>query len=100
MVDCLGGVFMSQEQDTGKKPSTESFADIFRAFGLTISEIINDPELKEKAREFTESAAELAKAFRSRLKDEDVRGKYRDIGKAAEDFGKGIANRFKKDKQK
>jgi hypothetical protein len=80
--------------------ASESFADIFRAFGLTISEIFNDPELKEKAREFTESAAELAKTFRSRLKDEDVRGKYRDIGKAAEDFGKGIAARLKKDKQK
>ena len=59
---------MSQEQDTGKKTSAESFADMFRAFGQAVSEIFNDPELKEKAKEFAESAAEAAKTFGSRFK--------------------------------
>ncbi len=91
---------MSQEQNAGKKTSAESFADIFRAFGQAVSEIFNDPELKEKAKEFTESTVEAAKTFGSRFKDEDVKDKYRDIGKAAEDFGKSIADHFKKDKEK
>jgi tRNA(Ser,Leu) C12 N-acetylase TAN1 len=60
---------MSQEQNAGKKTSTENFADMFRAFGQAVSEIFNDPELKEKAKEFAESAAESAKTFRSRFKD-------------------------------
>jgi hypothetical protein len=73
---------------------------MFRAFGQAVSEIFNDPELKEKAKEFTESAAESAKTFGSRFKDEDVKDKFRDVGKAAEDFGKSIADHFKKDKEK
>ncbi len=65
-----------------------------------MSEIFNDPELKQKAKEFAESAAESAKTFGSRFKDEDVKDKFRDVGKAAEDFGKSIADHFKKDKEK
>ena len=91
---------MSQEENASKKTSTENFADMFRAFGQAVSEIFNDPELKEKAKEFTESTVEAAKTFGSRFKDEDVKDKYRDIGKAAEDFGKSIAEHFKKDKEK
>ena len=51
---------------------------------------------KEKAKEFTESAAESARTFGSRFKDEDVKAKFRDVGKAAEDFGKSIKDSFKK----
>ena len=63
-----------------------------------MSEIFNDPELKQKAKEFAESTAESAKAFGNRFKDEDVKDKFRDVGKAAEDFGKSIADQFKKEK--
>ena len=89
---------MSQEQNADKKTSTENFADMFKAFGHAISEIFNDPELKQKAKEFAGSAAESAKSFGSRLKDEDVKDEFRDVGKAAEDFGKSIADKFKKSK--
>ena len=41
-----------------------------------MSEIFNDPELKQKAKEFAESAAESAKAFGSRFNDEDVKDKF------------------------
>jgi len=34
-----------------------------------------------------------------RLKDEDVRNKFRDVGKASEEFGKSISDCFKKDKE-
>ena len=72
---------------------------MFKAFGQAVSEIFNDPGLKEKAKEFTESAPDSAKTFADRFKDEDVRDKFRDIGKAAEEFGKSISNCFKKDKE-
>lgn len=89
---------MSPEKNTGKKTPAENFAEMFRAFGQAISEVFNDPELKEKAKEFAESAAESAKTLGSRLKDEDVRTKFRDVGKAAEEFGKSVADYFKADK--
>ena len=40
------------------------------------------------------------KAFGNRFKDEDVKGKFRDVGKAAQDFGKSVADTFKEDKDK
>ncbi len=72
---------------------------MFKAFGEAISEIFNDPELKEKAKEFTESASSSAKTLANRFKDDDVRNKFRDVGKAAEEFGQSIADCFKKDKE-
>ena len=89
---------MSQEEKSGKKQTADNFAEMFKAFGQAISEIFNDPELKEKAKEFTESASGSAKAFADRFKDEDVKDKFRHVGKAAEEFGKSIAESFKKDK--
>ena len=89
---------MAQEQNTDKKVTTESFADMFKIFGEAIGEIFDDPELKKKAKEFAESAAESAKAFKNRFEDEDVRDKFRDTGKAVEDFGKSVTAYILKDK--
>jgi len=86
---------MTDDENKKGKSATESFGEIFKTFGDAISEIFNDPELKKKAREFTDSAAESAKTFGSRLKDEDVKTKFRDVGKAAQDFGKAISDNFK-----
>ena len=48
------------EKDSRKNPA-ETFSEIFEVFGKAISEIFQDPELKEKAREFGKSTAESAK---------------------------------------
>ena len=70
---------MSQEENSVKKTATENFSEMFKAFGDAVSEIFDDPKLKEKAKEFTESAAESAKIFGSRFKDEEVKAKFRDV---------------------
>ena len=90
---------MSQGQNSGKKTPAENFAEMFKAFGQAMSEVFNDPELKEKAKEFAESASKSAKTLGSRFKDEDVRNRFRGVGKAAEDFGKSIADCFKDSKK-
>ena len=90
---------MSQEAKSDKRQAADNFAEMFKAFGQAISEIFNDPELKKKAKEFTESASGSAKTLANRIKDEDVRNKFRDVGKAAEEFGQSIAGCFKKDKE-
>ena len=71
---------------------------MFKAFGQAVGEVFNDPELKEKVKEFTESASSSAKTLANRLKDEEVKEKFRDVGKAAEEFGKSLSDCFKKDK--
>ena len=88
------------ENEEGKKSPGESFADMFKEFGSAMSEIFNDPKLKEKAKEFGESASASAKVFASRFKDEDVKKKFKDVGKAAKNFGEGVADYFKDDKEK
>ena len=72
---------MSQEEQPNEKGAAES-------------QIFNDPELKEKAKEFGESTAEASKTFGSRFKDEEVKDKFRDVGKAAQEFGKRVSARF------
>lgn len=89
---------MSQEEKPDKKQAVENFAEMFKVFGQAISEIFNDPALKEKAKEFTESTSSSARTFASRFKDEEVKDKFRDVGKAAQVFGRSIADSFRDNK--
>lgn len=91
---------MAAEEKPGGKTATESFGEMFKAFGDAVSQIFDDPELKEKAKEFAESAAASARTFGSRFKDEDVKAGFRDVGKAAQDFGKSVADSFKTERDK
>ncbi len=70
---------------------------MFTAFGQAISEVFNDPELKAKAREFGDAAAESAQALGRRFKDEEVRDRFRQAGEAAEQFGHSVAAYFQKE---
>ena len=71
-----------------EKDTAEQFSKMIKAFGDALSNIFDDPE-------FGETAKDSAKAFTSRFEDEDVKKKFRDAGKAAEDFGRSIQDRFK-----
>ena len=86
---------MSHEDQTQKNTTTESFGEMIKAFGEAISEIFNDPELKEQAKKFSKSATKSAEAFTNRFQDEDVKSKFRDVGKAAQEFGNRLADHFK-----
>ena len=88
-----GGI-MAKEKESTKKSPGDSFGQMLTAFGSAISEIFNDPELKEKAKEFGDAAAESAKALARRFKDEEVKEKLSEAGKAAQDFGKTVAEHF------
>ena len=89
-------MIVSQED----KNVADNFGDLIKAFGNAVSEIFDDPKLKEKAKEFADSATESAKVFGSRFKDEEVKAKFGDVGKAAQDFGKSVADCFKAGKDK
>ena len=89
---------MVAEENTGKKQSaTDSFAELFRAFGQAVGEVFDDPALRSKAREFADSATDSAKILASRFKDEEVQAKFREVGKAAEELGKSLTEIFKKE---
>jgi [ribosomal protein S5]-alanine N-acetyltransferase len=87
-------------EEKEKKTLGESFVSIFDAFGDTLSQIFNDPELKTQARSLGRSAARSAGAMAGRFKDDEVKAKFRDVGKAAEEFGKSVADSFRANKNK
>jgi hypothetical protein len=91
---------MSPEDKLHDKTAAENFGELIKAFGNAMGEIFDDPKLKEKAREFADSATESVKVFGSRFKDEEVKAKFGDVGKVAQDFGKSVADCFKANKDK
>ena len=82
---------MMENNNENQAKLTDSFCRIFTSFGQALSEILNDPELKAKAKEFGASAAASASLFAGRFKDEEVKEKFEEVGKAAQEFGNGIA---------
>ena len=84
---------MPDDKTSGQK-AADNFAAMFKKFGEVMSEIFNDPELKEKAKELGDSAAASAKTLGRRFQDEDVKKKFREVGQAAEDFGKSVSEYF------
>ena len=86
--------------EESKKSPSESFADMMKNFGSAMAEIFNDPELKEKAKEFGESVSASAKTVAGRFKDEEVKGKFKDFGNAAKIFGESVSDYFRDDKWK
>jgi len=90
---------MPQESSDKKNPS-DNFAEMFHSFGDALSQIFDDPKLKEQAKEFGKTAANSAKVFADRFKDEDVKKKFCEAGKAAEEFGKSVKESFKEKRKK
>ena len=90
---------MSQTEEPTKRAASQSFVLMFEAFGRAISEIFNDPDLKEKAKELGRSVVESGETLGRRFQDDDVKAKFRDVGKAAQEFGKSLVDYFKPEKE-
>ena len=86
------------ERGTAKGNAAEDFRKMLETFGKAMSEAFNDPELKDKAKELGNSIGKTAKTFGSRFQDEDVKNQFKQEGKAAQQFGKSVADYFKTDK--
>ena len=91
---------MSEEEKTQKKGAVDSFAEIFRAFGQAVGEVFEDPEIKRNAKQFADSATESAKTLVHRFDDEDVKARFREVGKAAREFGRSVEALFEEDKHR
>jgi hypothetical protein len=72
---------------------------MIKEFGDAVAEIFNDPKLKEKAKDFGDSATASARAFTDRFKDEEVKDKFKSVGDTAKDFGQSVSDYFKDDKE-
>jgi len=78
------------------KEVAETIGKMLKAFGASVSEVFDTPEVKIKATEFAESVVDAAvKASQSKVKDEAVRARFRDVGKAAKTLGTTLEEHFK-----
>ena len=86
---------MATKEKAETKTAAETLGDLLRKFGDTMSEILDDPKLREKAREFSEVAVDAAaRTIEKKVKEEDVRARLRDVGKAASTLGKNLQEKF------
>ena len=88
-----------EKKQTTESNAGESLKQMFIALGEAFAEILNDPELKAKAKEMGDAASASAARLGSRFKDEEVKDRFRKAGDAAEVFGRSLAESFKSDRK-
>lgn len=88
----------SHERQEKEGSPGENLRQLFAALGDAFGEVFNDPELKSRAKDFGDAAADSAQQLGRRFKDEEVKERFRKAGEAAEEFGRSIAEYFKSDR--
>lgn len=87
---------MPRKKTYDSKMAAKNLGNVIKVFGETVSEILEDPALRKKAKEFSESIIDAAaRVADSKIHDDEVRAKLRNAGKAAQILGKTIADDFK-----
>lgn len=86
---------MPSEKERETKKAAETISELLKVFGATLGEILGDPEVKEKGKEFAASIVDAAaKIAESKVKAEDARSKFRNVGKAAQSLGTSLEKHF------
>ncbi len=87
---------MVRKEKSGREAAAERLGEMLRTFGNTVGEILDDPEVKEKAKAFAQSAVDAAaKVVESKIEDEQVRARFMNVGKAAKNLGNSLEAHFK-----
>jgi hypothetical protein len=91
---------MPAKKSRETKETAEKIGEMLSAFGVTVGEILDNPEVKKKAKEFATSVVDAAvKVTQSKVKDEEVRTRFRNVGEAAKTLGDTLEKRFKDKKE-
>lgn len=78
----------------GKK-AAETLGEMIKTFGNAMGEILDDPKVREKAKEFAQSVVDAAAEFAdSKVEDEQIRSRFRNAGKAAQTLGTSLQEHF------
>jgi [ribosomal protein S5]-alanine N-acetyltransferase len=86
---------MPSQKDNEAKTAAEALGDMLKTFGNTMSEILDDPNVKESARQLASSVVDsAAKVVESKIKAEELRRKFRNVGKAAQTIGNSVESHF------
>jgi len=85
---------MPKGENNTERSSAENFGEMVREFGNALGEIFKNPKLREKAQEFARSTGEAVRTFTDEFKEEEVKQKLKQAGKAAKEFGEKAAKKF------
>jgi len=86
---------MPSQEDREPKKAAEALGEMMKKFGTTIGEILEDPKVKESAKEFASVVADAAaRVAEKKIKAEEVRRKFRNVGKAAQTLGSSVEAHF------
>ncbi len=87
---------MGRNDEQAAKKASAKFAELVRKFGDTVGEILEDPELRKKAKEFSMAVVDAAaNVVETKIKDAEVKSKFHNVGKAAKSLGKSLEDHFK-----
>jgi len=90
---------MEQAEAQEKKKYVAKFEELVKKFGETVGEILEDPELRKQAKEFSMAVVDAAaKVTETKIKDAEVKAKFHKVGKAAQSFGKSLEDHFNPEK--
>ena len=77
------------------KKDAEGLGKIIRTLGEAMGEVFEDPELRQKAKEFSQSVIDAAaRVAESKMRTEAAKRKFSDAGRAAQSLGKTLVERF------
>lgn len=86
---------MDSTDNKETKNAAEIVGSMLKDFGNTISEILEDPELKERTKDFASAIVEATvKVAEKKVKDEEMRSKLRNVGKATRMLGEKLEKHF------
>jgi len=84
---------------TDVKKDAEDLGKMIRSFGNTIAEIFEDPEIRQKAKDFSQSVIDsAAKVVEKKIRSSQAKAKFRDAGRAAQSLGKTLVEHFDTEK--
>jgi hypothetical protein len=78
------------------KKAAETLGEMLKTFGATVGEILEDPKVKEAAKQFAASVVDAAtKVAESKIETDEMKSKIRSVGKAAQTLGNSLDKNFK-----
>jgi ribosomal-protein-alanine N-acetyltransferase len=84
-----------EQRKSSTAKDAESLGRMIRSFGEAISEIFEDPDVRQKAKAFSQSVIDsAAKVVEGKVKREEAKKKFREAGRAAQSLGKTLVQHF------
>lgn len=90
---------MAEGEKNANKSAAKNFSEMVGEFGNALGEIFRDSKVREKAQEFARSTGEAIQVFRDKFKEEEVKQRFKQAGRAAEEFGQKAAKYFEVSKK-